>query len=514
MSEPTITVSAFSKEVLSGLSIKDVRFFDTTLRDGEQAPGMALGQDDKLLLAKAIDELGVDSMEIGFAASGDAEKETLTKISQLGLNAKLYSLARCKESDIDAVADCGLRYIHLFIATSDLHLRYKLNMTREQVIAAIGRSVRYAKAKGLFVQFSCEDATRTEIDDLIEAYAAAVDAGADMIDIPDTVGIAVPQTISAMVKEIGSKIDVPIAVHCHNDLGLAVANSMAALEAGAQQVHVCVNGIGERAGNASLEELAVGLYVNYGIKATNLEKISNVSKLVSRYMGCTIPYNKPIVGRNAFAHESGIHVHGVMNNTSTYEGFPPELVGMNRTISLGKHSGEHSIRARLDEMHISFPEDLMSQLLESVKNIAISGKEVTDLELAAIAENVIWKGKATDHVKLKEFVVVTGKNVTPTATVTIEIEGESKTCADTGNGPVDAAFNAIRKVFEDRFEIEDFRVEAVTGGSDSLCEATIMVRDTKDGNKVSVGKSVGLDIVDTAVDAIMEAIARDYTVKV
>lgn len=307
---------------------------------------------------------------------------------------------------------------------------------------------------------------------------------------------------------------MPIAVHCHNDLGLALANSLAAVEAGAEQIHVCVNGIGERAGNTSLEEAAVTLYADYGIRAANLERISSVSKLVSRYTGYPISYNKAIVGRNAFAHEAGIHVQGVMSNASTYEAFPPEMVGRDRSIIIGKLSGEHSVRGKLDAMGIKFPEELMPQLMESVKSLAIGEKTIDDIELAAIAENTIWKGRTADLVKLKEFVAVTGKNATPTATVTIEAGGVTKTSAMTGLGPVDAAFNAIRSVFGGKYSIEEFRLEAITGGSDSLCEVTIIIKDTLDeGGRISVGKSIGLDIVDTSVDAIMEAINRDYAAK-
>lgn len=504
-----ISTSPYNQLAKGTVSDK-ISLFDTTLRDGEQAPGIAMSQDDKIMLAKTIDELEVDTIEVGYAASGDIEKETISKIVDLGLKANICSLARCKKKDIDAVVESGAKNIHLFIATSDIHLKYKLEMSRDDVLDAAVKSVKYAKKNGLTVQFSCEDATRTDFDFLKKVYASAVEAGADSINVPDTVGIAMPKTMGYLISELKKSISVPIAVHCHNDLGLAVANSIAAAEAGAEQIHVCVNGIGERAGNASLEEVATCLYVNYGVKTVDLEKVSSVSRAVSRTTGYPIAYNKPIVGRNAFAHEAGIHVHGIMKNANTYEPFPPEMVGMNRIIAIGKHSGEHSVRSRLDLMKIEFPEELMPALMSSIKSLSVGEKEISDIELAAIAENTIWKGKTVDNVKLKEFVVFTGKNATPTATVTIDINGEKKTCANTGFGPVDAAFNAIRGAFNERIEIEEFRLEAITGGSDSLCEVTVMIKDTGNGGKVSVGKSVGLDIVDTSVDAIMEAINRGY----
>lgn len=501
-----IQKSRYSRSVID----REIKIFDTTLRDGEQSSGIALSKDDKIALAKVIDDLGADCIEVGFAVSGETEKETVKAIVGLGLNADIYSLARCKRKDIDAVAETGARHVHMFIATSDIHLKDKLGMTREQILDAVKDSVSYAKEKGLNVQFSCEDATRTDIDFLKKVYRTAIDSGAGSIDVPDTVGISVPDGISNIISQLRSEFDVPIAVHCHNDMGLATANSLAAAEHGADIIHATINGIGERAGNASLEEVAVALLVNYGVRTVDLQKMYVASSTVSRYTGYPISYNKAIVGRNAFSHESGIHVHGLIKNASTYEAFPPELVGRSRSIAIGKMSGEHSIRSRLDSMNISFPEDLMLQLIENVKNLAISGKDVTDLELAALAENVLWKGRVASDVTLKEFIVVSGKNATPTATVTIDIRGKERTCAETGIGPVDAAFNAIRRVFEDSFEIEDFRLEAITGGSDALCEVTLMIKDTRT-SKVTAGKCIGMDIVQTSVDAIMEAINRDYS---
>ena len=496
---------------LKNVSLGKVSIFDTTLRDGIQAPGISLSEDDIVSLAKAIDELNVDSIEIGFPASSETEMRAIKRIVQLGLNSKLYGLARCVRSDIDSVADCGLRYVHLFIATSDVHLEYKLKKTREEVIGLTRDAVSYAASKGLSVMISCEDATRTDIDYLKKVYGAAVEAGASILNIPDTVGIAVPHAMWYLVKQLKESFDVPISVHCHNDLGLAVANSLASVEAGAEIVHTCVNGIGERSGNTSGEEFAVCMFVDYGQECMNLRKVSSVSRKVSRYTGYPIAYNKPVVGRNAFAHEAGVHVHGIINNASTYEPYPPELVGMDRTIAIGRNSGEHSVRKRLEELKIDFPEELMDQLMANIKEIAFTGKEINDLELAAIAENTAWKGRISDKVSMKEFVVVTGKNVTPTATVTVEVNGEKRTRSAIGIGPVDAAYNAIFELFDQAYDVVGFRLEAITGGSDSLCEVTIMISNTKRDGRISVGKSVGLDIVDTSADAIMEAINRDYS---
>ena len=506
-----IISSPINQVALKDVNIGDVRIFDTTLRDGIQAPGISLTADDMVSLARTIDSLGVDSMEIGFPASGESEMEAIKSIVGIGLKAKLYGLARCKESDIDAVLECGLKYVHIFIATSDTHLKYKLKKTRNEVIEIVKRNVSYASSKGLKVMFSCEDATRTDVDYLKSVCKAAVESGAEIINIPDTVGIAVPDAMSLLIRELRTVIDVPISVHCHNDMGLAVANSLAAVEAGAEIVHTCVNGMGERSGNTSSEEFAVCMSVNYNVDCIDLKKIGSVSKKVSRYTGYPLSYNKPVVGRNAFAHESGIHVHGVINNTSTYEPYPPEMVGMDRTITVGRNSGEHSVRNRLDKLNIDFPEELMEQLMENIKTIAFTGKEINDLELAAIAENTMWKGRTSNRVRMKEFVVVTGKHVTPTATITVSVNGEDRTRSAIGIGPVNAAYNAIFELFDKAYEVVGFRLEAITGGSDSLCEVTIMIKNTVKKGRISVGKSVGLDIVDTSADAIMEAINRDYS---
>ena len=490
--------------------IDNISLFDTTLRDGEQTPGIALRTDDKIRIASALDGLGVGIIEAGFAASGEEEKETIKKIAGLGTTSRICSLARCSRADIDSVISCDTDYIHLFIATSDLHLRYKLNMTREQVLAKATESVEYAKSHGLTVQFSCEDATRTDLDFLKEMHTAVQKAGADVINIPDTVGVITPPAMTYLITELKKVTKVPMAVHCHNDLGLAVANSLAAVAAGAKQVHVCVNGLGERSGNAALEEVAVNLFANYGIETVDLSKIASVSKTVSRITGYPIPNNKPIVGRNAFAHESGIHVHGVLNNTSTYEAFVPELVGMDRHIDLGKHSGMHSVRDRLISLKVKFPEELMPELLGNIKTLAVGGKEVDDVELIALAEHIMWKGTRENIVELKELAVFTGKGVTPTATVTVAIDGKKNTVSGTGTGPVDAALKAIRAAVNENISLEEYRLNAMTGGSDALCEVTVIVKDVHNDGHISVGKAVGLDIVETSVEGMMEAINRDY----
>lgn len=488
-----------------------VSIYDTTLRDGEQSPGIALTVDDKVTIARMLDALGVDCIEGGFAASSDTDRKVLTRLVEEGLSADLYSLSRCRNGDIDAVIGCGLKHIHLFIATSDIHLRYKLNKTREEVLEIIRDSVSYAVSKGLEVMFSCEDATRTDYAFLRDAYMAAVDSGASVIDIPDTVGVCMPAGMYEMVSMLIRDTAAPVAVHCHNDLGLAVANSLASVEAGATMVHTCINGLGERAGNAATEEVALNLKLNYDIDTIDLSGVDRISKMVARYTGYPVAYNKPLVGRNAFSHESGIHVHGILNNTETYEPYPPEIIGRSREIAVGRHSGAHSLKDKLSALGISFPDTMLNDLLAEVKSLSVGGKEICDIELAAIAENLLWRGKSEEHVKLSEFIVITGKNVTPTATVTVTVDGVSHTCAQTGSGPVDAAVNAIRGALDYKIAFEELRLESITGGSDSLCEVTVLVKDSTGDGQISAGKAVGIDIVDTTVDAFMQAINRDYS---
>ncbi len=491
------------------MSGKTVRIFDTTLRDGEQSPGISLSVESKVRIANMLDEAGVDCIEAGFAASSEIDREVLSLLSGK-LNADVYSLSRCLKSDIDLVKECGINNIHMFIATSDTHLVHKLNKTRDQVLSMVKESVSYASSLGMNIMFSCEDTTRTQYDYLKQVFSVAVEAGAKCINIADTVGAITPDGMYSLVSMLKRDIpNVEISVHCHNDLGLAVANTLFAIDAGATVAQTCFNGIGERTGNASTEEIALNLKLNHEIETIDLSKIELISRNVSRLTGYSIPLNKPVVGKNAFAHESGIHVHGIMKNSSTYESYPPELVGRNRDISIGRHSGSHSILEKLSSMGMRFPEEYTDKLLNAVKNLSLN-RGLSDIELVAIAENILWKGKSVERVKLKEFVVVTGKNVTPTATVTIEIDGESSLAAKTGNGPVDAAFNAICSAIDNKITFEELRLESITGGSDSLCEVTVLVRGVNDDSRLSAGKALGMDIVDTTVDAFMQAINRGF----
>ena len=507
-----LAISPYNQLALPSLPhIDDIKIFDTTLRDGEQAPGIALSPDDKVRIALALDDLGVDIMEAGFAVSSDIEKETIKRIVAEKPQATVCSLARSVKGDVDAVLDTGADYVHTFIATSDLHMKYKLKMTPEEVTRRAVDTVEYAVDHGLKVQFSCEDATRSDLDFMTSVYKAVEEAGACSINVPDTVGVIVPQGMSYIIKHLHDAIKIPIAVHCHNDMGLAVANTLAAVESGASICHVTMGGIGERTGNAALEEVAVDLFANYGCNTVDLTKIGATSKLIERITGFPLAYNKAIVGRNAFAHESGIHVHGVMGNTLTYEPFKPEMVGVDRHIVLGKHSGVHSVKGRLDELHIKFPEEHMGELMEQIKINSIGGKEIDDAELMAIADHILWKKEIKkETVKLESFAVFTGKDITSTSTVTVSVNGEKHVGSQIGVGPVDASISAISKAVNENITLEEFKLGAITGGSDSMCEVTVMIKNVQNDGNLSVGKAVGLDIVQTSVEALMAAINRDF----
>ena len=512
-SEDMFTVSPYNTAVLSGREpLKGVEIFDTTLRDGEQTPGVALTPEDKVRIAKALDLLGVSYIEAGFAGSSEIEKQTFRQINDLGLHAKVISLARSVTKDIDAVIDSGCDSVHTFIATSDLHMKYKLRMTPEEVKLRAVETIEYAREHGLKVHFSCEDATRTDFGFLKEMYLAAQEAGACSVNIADTVGVILPQAMAYLVRELRKDISIPLAVHCHNDMGLAVANTLSALEAGASICHVTVNGIGERAGNASLEEVAVNLSSHYGCDCIRLSKITETSDLVQRLTGVQMSVNKALVGTNAFAHSSGIHVHGVMENALTYEPFRPEAIGAQRHFVIGKLSGAHSIENRLEELGIDFPPQCMDELMATIKKIAVGGKTITDPELIAIADDVMWK--KSDQRKeciLDELTVITGKSTTPTATVKItRVDGTQVTVSDIGVGPVNAAVNAIRKAVNEDMTMEEYRMSAITGQSDSICQVAVTLKNVQSDGDMTYGRAIGTDVVEASVEATMSAINKDF----
>ena len=489
-----------------------VRIFDTTLRDGEQSPGVALSPENKLNIAKKLDELGVDAIETGFPVISEGEQKAIKMITQANLSAELCGLARTNQQDIDAVVDCGLKYVHTFIATSDIHLQYKLHLSQDQALAKAVESVEYAKSRGLQVEFSAEDATRTDRGFLKKIFTAVTKAGADRIDIPDTVGYSTPQYIAEITKDAIEATKLPISMHCHNDFGLAVANAISGIQAGAQCAHVTINGIGERAGNASLEELVMALQClkfdqswETGIKT---ELLYETSKYVSKLAGMPVQPNKAIIGENAFGHESGIHTHGVLNNPLTYEPISPEIVGRNRWLQVGKHAGAHGIYAMLDDYGVQPDKNQLKKILEMVKAIGDQGKRVTDVELLSIANEVMDDSKMKRLVQLTGFSVSTGIGNMPYAFVKLNIDGNEHTATDYGVGPVDASLNAIQKITDkiSEIRIKDYNLASISGGSSALCEVTVKVEDAM-GNSVS-SKSIGEDIVITSVQAVIDGMNR------
>ena len=485
-----------------------IYIFDTTLRDGEQTPGVALTVDEKIQIATKLNNLGVDKIEVGFPASSKGEIESAKQIKSLGLKSTLVGLSRSLRKDVDAVLNSDLEYIHTFIGTSTLHRDYKLKMSKEKIIETAVDAIEYAKDHGLTVEFSAEDATRTERDFLFEVFNEAVSAGADFLDVPDTVGILTPIMAREIITDIKDNFSIPISVHFHNDFGLATANTLTAIECGANQAHVTVNGLGERTGNCSLEELVMSLKSAYGIDlGLDTTRLYSLSHLVGRLTGVKMPVNKPIVGDNAFAHESGIHVHGILNNASTYEPMSPEMVGHSRRIVLGKHTGANAIKSKLKEYHIDLDSEQFDKVFAEIKSLGDSGKCITDDDLIAIAITQLASARETPIV-LKGLGLSSGGGVSPTATVKLEIDGEEKETASTGVGPVDAALNAIRDLIRDEIdmELEEYNLEAITGGTDALAEVFVVSSDSK-GNK-STGRSTNQDIVMASIIAVLDSINK------
>ena len=489
-----------------------VRIFDTTLRDGEQTIGVSLSPDQKLSIAKKLDTLGVDAIEAGFPVISDGEFKAVKMITSEGLSCEIVGLTRTIKKDIDAAVDVGLTSIHTFIATSDIHLEYKLKMTRDQALEKAIEAVEYGKSRGLQVEFSAEDATRTDREFLKKVFGDVAKAGADRVNIPDTVGYSTPEYMAELTRDTVEATKLPVSVHCHNDFGLAVANSLSGIHAGASCAHVTINGIGERAGNASLEELSMALQClphqqkyETSIKS---QLIYDTSRYISKIVGIKVQPNKAIVGDNAFGHESGIHTHGVLSNPLTYEPISPELVGRKTRLHIGKHAGIHGMNAMLEEFGVKTTEEQSQQILDKIKVLGDQGKQITDVELLSIASDVLGEKGIKRIVQLTGFSVSTGIGTMPYAFVKLNIDGKEFIGTDHGVGPVDAALNAIQKITGkiSELRIKDYGLASISGGSTALCEVTISVEDAQ-GNRVS-SKAVGEDIVTTSVQAVIDGINR------
>jgi len=471
---------------------------------------VSLTAEKKLWIAKALDKLGVDVIEAGSAVTSEGERTAIRGVAHEGLRAEICSFARALKGDIDYCLACDVDSVHLVVPVSDLHIEKKLRKDRAAVLRMAVDTTAYAVDHGLIVELSAEDASRADADFLREFYRQGVAAGAQRLCYCDTVGVLVPDRAAAQFADL-ARI-APISVHCHDDFGLATANSVAALGAGATQVHATVNGLGERAGNASLEELVMTLESLYGyttrIKTTELYLIS---RLVSRLTGVPVAQNKPIVGENAFTHESGIHTHGLLADTRTYEPITPEMVGRERRIVLGKHAGSASVHLALKELGLDASDEQLADILKRIKELGDKGKRVTDADLQAIADAVLEINREA-RIKLQELTVVSGNIVTPTSSIKLSVDGHEVVEAGIGLGPVDAAINALRKAIGKLADItlEEYHVDAITGGTDALVE--VWVKLSRDGHIITA-RGARADIIMASVEAVVEGVNRLLTLK-
>ena len=494
-----------------------VVIFDTTLRDGEQSPGASMNVDEKIRIARLLDELGVDVIEAGFPIASDGDFEAVRGVANAVENATVCGLARATRGDIERAADAlkpaKRARIHTFLSTSPLHMKFKLQMEPEDVYAAVVDSVGWARNLSDDVEWSPEDGTRTEHDFLCRCVEGAIKAGAGTINIPDTVGYTVPDEFSALIQMLFARVpnidQAVISVHCHNDLGLAVANSLAAVGAGARQVECTVNGLGERAGNASLEEVVMALRTRADVMpyttGVKTENIMKTSRLVSAITGFTVQPNKAIVGANAFAHESGIHQDGMLKNAGTYEIMTPESVGLTRsTLVMGKHSGRHAFREKLADLGYELGDNALQEAFRRFKVLADKKKDVFDEDLIALVDDAVVRDN--DRIRLVSLEVLCGTvHTPPKAALKLEIDGETKACEARGDGPVDAAFNAVKQLFPHSARLQLYQVHAVTGGTDAQAEVTVRLEE--DGKTV-IGQGAETDTMVASVKAYLNALNK------
>ena len=493
-----------------------ISIFDTTLRDGEQAPGYSMNLEEKLRFASQLEELGVDVIEAGFAIASPGDFTSVQAISAQVQKATVASLSRALKKDIDyawdAVKEAKKPRIHTFLASSDLHLEYKLKMSRNQAFDQATQMVKYARSICPEVEFSPEDATRSDKDFLCRLVEGVIDAGATIINIPDTVGYSTPdefgQLISYLMNNVPNIDKAIISVHCPNDLGLGVANTLAGIKAGARQAECTVCGIGERAGNAAVEEIVMALRtrndlfdVTHNIKTEELYK---TSRLLSSITGVAINPSKAIVGANAFAHESGIHQHGMMAHAQTYEIMTPESIGLKKTtMVLGKHSGRHAFVQRMEELGYTLNEEMTNKLFSDFKHVADKKKEITDRDLIALMES--GTHVAPSIYELENFVVNSGNNMTATACVTLSRDGKKMQAVEMATGPVYACFKAVEKIITYSFVLEDYQLKAVTEHRDALGEVLVKISDA---HGVYRGRGVSTDVIEASMLSLLSAVNR------
>ena len=494
-----------------------VQIFDTTLRDGEQSPGATMNVEEKLAIARQLEHLGVDVIEAGFAASSEGDYESVCRVAATVTRPIVLSLARTREQDVDravrAVERAKRPGIHIFIATSDIHLQHKLMMSRQEVLDAAVSAVTRARKHLDSIEFSAEDASRSEFDYLVQVFAAVIEAGATTINVPDTTGYAVPEEYGALFRRLRERVPggerVIWSAHCHNDLGMAVANSLAAVQNGARQVECTVNGIGERAGNTAMEEVVMAIRTRadrFGVDTGIVtEQIYPTSRLLAQITGITVPLNKPIVGDNAFAHEAGIHQDGVLKHRLNYEIMRPETVGLDSNrIVLGKHSGRHAFVARLKELGLDTSEVDMNRVFERFKALADSKKNVYDEDLIALIAQESVRG-VRDRYQLLYLNVTSSSMAVPHATVKLSIDGAEVVGHGTGDGMVDACYKAISDLTGQHPQLERYVVKAITGGTDAQGEVSCLV--SEEGQTVT-GQGSHTDIIQASALAYVNALNK------
>jgi D-citramalate synthase len=481
---------------------RDVQFLDTTLRDGEQAPGVSLTPEEKAAIARELDSAGVAVVEAGSACTGAGEREAISRVTDLGLDATVTSFCRGLRGDIEQALDCGVDGVNLVVPASDRHVRRKVGTTRDAVVADTRELVAYARDHGLWVEVIGEDGSRADPEFLERLLGAALEAGATRVCYADTVGDATPDRVRAAVRRLAPL--GPVGVHTHDDMGLAVTNALAGVAAGADLVHATVNGIGERAGNAALEELAVALAEGYGLETLELERLYGLARTVADATGVGLAPNKAVVGENAFAHESGIHTDGTLKDEAMYEPYPPERVGRERRLVLGKHTGRAGLRATLAEHGVEPDEATLDAALERVKALAERDRRVTDADLLAVVEDV--RGADRERLVELEDLTATSGGQTPTASVRLTVDGEPRTAAGTGCGPVDAAMTAVADALgEPAVSLESYHVDAITGGTDAVVAVEV---EMSRGDRTVSASAGGPDITRASVVAMVDALDR------
>ena len=493
-----------------------VVIFDTTLRDGEQSPGCSMNLEEKIQVAGVLEQMGVDVIEAGFPIASRGDFEAVSEIAKRVKESTVAGLARATAKDIDraweAVRHAARPRIHTFISTSPLHMKYKLQMEPEAVHQAVLDSVGQARNLCDDVEWSPEDGTRTEHDFLCRCVETAIKAGARTVNIPDTVGYTVPEEFRRLIDMLMNRVpnidQAVISVHCHNDLGLAVANSLAAVQAGARQIECTVNGIGERAGNAAMEEIVMALRTRHdampyktGIDTT---KIMKASRLLSAITGFNVQPNKAIVGANAFAHEAGIHQDGMLKNAGTYEIMTPESVGLTRsTLVMGKHSGRHAFKTKLEELGFKLGDNELNDAFQRFKDLADHKKDVYDEDLIALVDDTVVR--QNDRIKFVSLQVVCGSKGPQKAELELEVDGENKVEKADGNGPVDAVFAAVRKIFPHEVSLQLYQVHAVTGGTDAQAEVTVRLEEQ---GKTVNGQGADYDTLVASARAYVNALNK------